>query len=489
MIKVLTMKLPLLLVLLILCGCQTVAVKTFPVLEDEGEVFVYLQPSSHEVDRLSFSLTGLAALREDGAQFPMSLAMNEFIGKDMTRQRLIAAGRLPAGRYSGFLVTIKGATLKAERGEVKLIVPETPQKRDFLFKVEKKRARVVTLALNYAESRPNEFTFDAMFFITSPSHPLAEVLGYVANTGRNTITVFDKMHLQAMDVIATGDAPRGIALDPRLRRAYVVLSGDDTVEVLDLNDQSVIARVMLQRGDDPQEAVLTPDGQTLLVADAGSDTVSVIDTLSLVEVNRISVANTTALPDISRTSSGRSPRSLVIDRTGRKAFVFNSLSDNISVIDISSRQTSDWQVIGTIATGPEPVRGQFNRAGDRLYVIHEMYPYLLAIDPASFSVVKRVLLGTGAISLKVDTRTDLIYVGKRNDSVVTIYDPFSFSPVYSIPTGGTAGFMTIDNETNNLYLVVPGRKVLMVVNLASRKPVTEIDISELPAWVTVMGER
>jgi hypothetical protein len=29
----------------------------------------------------------------------------------------------------------------------------------------------------------------------------------------------------------------------------------------------------------------------------------------------------------------------------------------------------------------------------------------------------------------------------------------------------------------------------MVVNLASRKPVTEIDISELPAWVTVMGER
>jgi hypothetical protein len=104
-------------------------------------------------------------------------------------------------------------------------------------------------------------------------------------------------------------------------------------------------------------------------------------------------------------------------------------------------------------------------------------------------VVKRVLLGSGAISLKVDTRTDLIYIGKKNDSAVTVYDPFSFSPVDSIPTGGTTGFMTIDNETNNLYLVVPGRKVLMVVNLASRKPVVEIDLNELPAWVTVMGER
>jgi YVTN family beta-propeller protein len=471
MTKFLTTRIPVLLVLLVLCGCQTIPVQTLPVLEDEGELFVYLQPASQEADRLRFSLAGLAALREDGAQFPLSLALSEFIGTDMTRQRLIATGRLPAGRYVGFLVTIKGASVKAERGEIALIVPETPQKRDFLFKVEKKRALAVTLALKYAESLPNEFTFDPQFFIASPSRPLAAILGYVANAGRNTITVFDKIHLQVVGVIATtGEAPRGIALDQRQKRAYVVLSGDDTIEVLDLNDLSVIARIMLLRGDDPQEAALTPDGQTLLVADAGSDTVSIIDTRSLVETGRIHV--------------GRNPCSVLIDRSGRKAYVVNSLSDTISVIDISYRQ-----VIGTIVTGPEPVRAQFNSVENRLYVIHAGYPYLFAIDPASFSVVKRVFLGAGAISLKVDARTDLVYIGKRNDTVITVYDPFSFSPVASIPTGGAVGLMAIDNETNYLYLLVPGRKVLMVVNLVTRKSVAEIDVNERPAWVTVMGEQ
>jgi YVTN family beta-propeller protein len=331
----------------------------------------------------------------------------------------------------------------------------------------------------------SESTFDPQFNIATPSHPLAEVLGYVANTDRNTITVFDKMLLQAVGVIETGEAPRGIAIDQRLRRAYIVLSREDTIEVLDLRDQSVLARIMLRRIDNPQEAALTPDGLTLLVADIDSDTVSVIDTGTLVETDRIVLTQQTApAQQTAPSQGGRGPTSLVIDRTGRKAYVVNSRSDNISVIDISRRQ-----VIGTISTGPEPVRAQFNSAGSLLYVIHAWYPHMFAIDPASFSVVKRVFIGTGAASLKVDARTDLIYVGKKNDTAVTVYNPFTLSSVDSIPTGGTAGFMSIDNETNNLYVIVAGRRVLMVVNLSSRKSISEIDVNEHPTWVSVMGEQ
>jgi YVTN family beta-propeller protein len=455
---------------LTLCGCQTVPVRTAPVLEDEGEVFLYLQPFPQEAERIRFSLAGIAAHREDGTQVPLALAMHEFSGADMTRQRLIASGRLPAGRYDGLLITVTSAALKNERGENALAVPETPQKRDFLFKLEKRQSSLITLTFKFTESVPNEFTFNPQFLISAPSRPLVEVLGYVANAGRNTLTIFNKMQLQAVGVIATGDAPRAVALDQRLKRVYVVLSGDDAVEVLDMKDQSVVTKIMLLRGDDPQAAALTPDGRTLLVADAGSNTLSVIDTLSLVETDRIAV--------------GRGPRSVVIDRTGRKAYVVNSLSDNISVIDISYRQ-----VIGSIATGPEPVRCHFNNEGNRLYVVHAVYPFLLVIDPSSFSVVKQVALRAGAVSLKVDARTGLIYVGRKNDVVVTLYDPFTFSPVDTIPTGGTAGYMVIDSETNNLYVLIPERRALMVVNLAGKRPVAEIDVSEDAAWVTVPGER
>jgi YVTN family beta-propeller protein len=455
---------------LALCGCQTVPVQRTAVLEDEGEVFLYLQPFPQEAERLRFSLAGIAAHREDGTQVPLALAMHEFAGADMTRQRLIASGRLPAGRYDGLLVTVKSAVMKTEGGEKVLTVPETPQKRDFPFKLEKRQSLLITLALKYAASLPNESVFNPQFVVAAPPRPLVEVLGYVANAGRHTLTIFNKMQLQAVGVIATGDAPRAVALDQRIKRIYAVLGGDDAVEVIDMTDQSVVTKIMLMRGDDPQAAALTPDGRTLLVADAGSNTLSFIDTLSFFETDRVLV--------------GRGPRALVIDRAGRKAYVVNSLSDNISVVDISSRQ-----VTGSIATGPEPVQCHFNGEGNRLYVVHAGFPYLLVIDPASFSAVNRVLLGTGAVSLKVDSRTGLIYVGKRNDTVVTLYDPVSFSAVDTIPAGGTAAYLAIDNETNNLYVLIPERRVMMVVNLASKRPVAEIDVSEDAAWMTVPGER
>ncbi|HXY53562.1 MAG TPA: hypothetical protein VEM40_02695 [Nitrospirota bacterium] len=456
---------------LVLCGCETLQLHKTSVREDEGTVFLYLQPFSREAERLQFSLSALAAVKDDGTQIPLPLSLNEFNSKDMTRQRMIATAQLPEGRYSGFLVSVKSAALLSTEGTTAaLAVPETPQKTVFPFSVEKRTSFLISMTLNYAQSLQGGANFNPAFVVAIPGRPLVDVTGYASNTDLNAITVFDKIHLQATNAIATGSEPWGIALDPRLRRAYVALTGDDAVEEYDLNSQYLLAKTMLMRGDEPHELALTPDGLLLLVVNSHSDTVSIVDTGIMAEVNRIPV--------------GRNPRSLVIDKTGTKAFVFNSMSDNISVINIPYRQ-----VMATITTGPEPLRGQFNRAGDKLYVIHASYPYLFVIDSSSFSVVQRQFVGMGMVSLKIDTRTDQIYIGKRNDNVVTVWDPLTFVPVGVIPTGGTVTYMTIDGETSFLYLLIPDRKVMLVVNLASKRPVSEIDVSESPVWMTMMGER
>ena len=459
-----------LLFLLVLCGCQTLQLPAKAIREDDGTVLFYFQPFPREAERLRFSLSAFSALKDDGTEIPVPLSISEFTRDGMIRQRLIAAAQLPAGKYSGVLVSVKSAALRTEDGTAALLVPEAPQKIVFPFSVEKRKAFMISLTLRYAQSVTGDVNFSPVFLIAIPARPLAEVTGYASSAGNDSLTVFDKIHLQATSVLATGSNPQGIALDQRLRRAYVALSGDDAVEVFDLKSENSLEKILLSRGDEPLDLALTPDGLSLLVVNSRSDTVSIIDTVAMVEVGRIPV--------------GRSPRSLVIDKTGMKAFVFNSMSDNISVIDISYRQ-----VMGTIATGPEPLRGQFNRAGDRLYVIHAAYPYLYTINPASFATVRRDFLGMGMLSLKVDTRTDQLYIGKRNDTQVAIYDPLSFALVGSIPTGGAVTYMTIDGETNFLYLLIPDRNVLMVVNLASKRPVSEIDVSEHPVWTTMMGER
>lgn len=460
-----------LLCVLALAGCTMVPLPAQQPLGDEGGVFVYFQPFPQEAARLRFSLKSLSAVREDGREFPLALAVNEFGGADAARQRLVVRGSLPEGRYTGFLIGVQRASIATEeQGTANLLVPEAPQKAEFAFAIEKRTALVIAFTLQYAESLQAEYSFSPRFHLSVPQRPLAELTGYASNAGDDTVTLFNKATAQATGVIAAGRGPRAIALSLPTNKAYVALSGDDAIAVIDVNEGIVIDRIMLNQGDNPVDLALTPDGQTLLVVNAASDSLSFVDTMSRVERKRILV--------------GRNPCSLVLNSAGNLAIVANRLSNNLSVITIPYKA-----VAATIPTGPEPLRAQFNRTGDRLYVIHAAYPYLFVIDPATFSTVQQQFIGSGVTAIKVDTWNDLLYLVKKNDTMITLFNPITLAPVGYIPTRGTAEYMTIDSATNTLYAAVPERNSLVIVNLMNRKPIAEIDVNRRPSWISLPGER
>ena len=456
--------------ILALVGCQAATSRLRPPLEEEGEVYLYIQPYPQEAERLRFSIEGMSAVSDDGREFPLEVSLREIRPNDLRRQRLLASGKVPPGLYTGFSLKAKKAILKGEEGEAELLVPDEPARTDFSFNVIRKRAYIILLTFKY-EGSISGVSFIPTFSAFVPAKPIISLAGYVTNTGSNNITVFDKRLGQAVGVIATGRGPVGMALDQRLRRVYVALSGEDAVEVIDVTMGEIINRARLSQGDRPQELALTPDGRLLLVVNAGSNTVSFIDANSFFELGRVNVGN--------------GPHSILIDpNTGRRAYVFNTLSSTLSILDIPNRK-----IVTALSTDPSPLRGQFNRRGDRLYVIHELSNYLTVIDPSSLSTLRRFQVGIGATSIKVDNRTDLVFIGRKNDITTGVYDPLSFVPVDIIRTGGTIGYMTIDGEENNLYLVNEGKKSLMVNNLVRKKMVYEIDVGESPYWVVVMGER
>jgi YVTN family beta-propeller protein len=342
---------------------------------------------------------------------------------------------------------------------------------DFPFTINRKRAYVISLALKYEESISKGFSFSPVFSASIPARPIVSLAGYVSNTGSNNIAVFEKRLGQVVGMIATGRGPAGMALDQKLKKVYVALSGDDAVEVIDVVGGEIINRVRLHTGDRPQELALTPDGRLLLTVNAGSNTVSFIDPFSLFELGRVNVGN--------------GPHSILIDPiTGRRAYVFNTLSGTISVLDIPNRA-----IVTALSTDPGPLRGQFNKTGNKLYVIHELSSYLTVIDPATLSTLRRFQIRIGMNFIKVDNRTDLVYIGRKNDVVVEVYDPLSFVSVDTVKTGGTIACMTIDSEENNLYLVNEDKKTLLVSSLVSKRVVYEMDVTEHPYWVAVMGEK
>jgi YVTN family beta-propeller protein len=342
-------------------------------------------------------------------------------------------------------------------------------KADLPFLVERKKVYVMELSSNYGESVDN-VTFRPVFRIFMPERPVSGLRGYVSNYGSDAVMIIDKKRMEVSGVIAAERGPRAMAIDPILLKAYLAVSDEDAIDVIDLLSGNAINRLRIAPGDDPREVALTPDGRVLLTANFGTRTVSVIDTSRLVEVQRVPV--------------GDGPRSLLIDGAGKRAYVFNTYSSTISVIDIPR-----MGVAATVPAELSPVRGQFNRRGDRLYVISSGSSYLSVIDVGTLSVVKKVFVGMGANAFKVDPRTDLLYVGRRQDDGVTVYNAVTFTPTYFIRAGGPVAYMTIDGEENRLYLAIPRRKVVSVIDLISRQVVGEIDVGEDPYWVTMMGER
>ncbi len=455
---------------LLLCGCAALPSMIKPPLVSEGEIFVYFQPVSREAKGLMFTADYLSAVRSDGAEFPLSLSSEEFNPGTMQRQRLLASGRVPPGRYIGLSATISRATLTGDQGEAALLTPEGPVQTGLSFEVTKKQAVVLELSLRYAESIQSGYRFSPAFSLAVPPRPLAGLTGYVTSRNDDHIAVFDKKSGQVSAVLATGRGPESIVIDPRTRTAYAAISGEDTIDVIDVTAGGIINSIRLNTGDGPRGLSLTPDGKTLLVVNAASRTLSIIDTRSLLELGRVPV--------------GEGPRPVLVDRAGTRAYVFNEFSNTVTVIDIANRAT-----VVTLSTDTGPIQGQFNRKGDKLYVIFARSPYLSIIDPVTLSVVRKMFIGPGLSSIKVDTMTDMFYISRQYDAVVEMYDPFSLAPGAYIPAVRGVTYMTIDGEENSLYLVSPETNTVMTINLISRKITGQTDAGEYPTWVTMMGER
>jgi hydrogenase maturation factor len=95
----------------------------------------------------------------------------------------------------------------------------------------------------------------------------------------------------------------------------------------------------------------------------------------------------------------------------------------------------------------------------------------------------------GLRSMKVDTATGLIYMGRTGDRSVGAYDPHAIVPVDYIETGGDITDMTIDGDLNDLVMVGRESMRIYIANLISRKTLSVMDVGEAPSRVAVMGER
>ena len=459
------------------CGLLTPRASLRPPLADEGEVLLYLQPWPQGAERIRFTLASMAAVRSDGFAIPLELLLADLPGEGAAQQRLLARGRLPPGTYRSLDVKASSATVMTSDGPAELLVGSEPTSVAAGFEVRAQRATVLLLAVHSEASLQAGYAFAPQFAVRVPPRPLPSLNGVVANSGNHDLTLFDKRRHEVFTALPTGREPKGIALAPGLIRLYVALTGDDQVAVFDLTTGEPLPSIRLTAGDRPRELALSPDGRLLLVLNEASNALAFVDASSGLEITRV--------------PTGTTPTSLLVDRSFRRAYVLNQGSSTMTVVDVATRT-----VAATVATDPLPVRAQLNRAGNRLYLAQAGSPQMLVFsvpDPASavtnITLLNRITVGLGASALKIDPRTDLVYLARTDEPRVDVYDAFSFMPIDSFDVPAGVSWFAIDDTENTLLALIPSRRAVAVIDLTSRREVGLVTAGEDPYAVAVAGER
>ncbi len=457
--------------LLLAAGC---AIQSRPAavpqpIEDGGEVYVYLRPRSGEATRLSFTVTSAAATSADGVDRPLALLATAVVAGEGRTSLLVATGRLPSGDYRGISLGFTKASATRSGKKVDLRLPVAPVPVPGSFTVVRKQAVVLELDLDGEASVTRDLDFDPRFRAAVPARTSWQLAGFVSNPGATSLTVFDKRARTVTGVVPTGRDPRGMALDPRGNRLYVALSGDDAVDIVDVAAGRTVSRVTMNGNDRPRDVALLADGK-LLVLNSGSRSASFVDAASTQEIARVPV--------------GEEPWSLTLDRSRPRAYVLNRRSNTLTAIDTAARA-----VVANVPTDPEPLWAQVNAAGTRLYLACAGSAFLGVYSLPDLALVRQVHVGLGSSALKVDNRTDQIYLGKRDEGRVYVYEPSQFLAIDDFEVPDPASFMAIDDVDNTLFVLVPERRQVVVFDLTSRNVVGSFEVGASPYQVTVSGAR
>jgi YVTN family beta-propeller protein len=148
---------------------------------------------------------------------------------------------------------------------------------------------------------------------------------YVTNGASNTVSVFDVVNVRLDRELQAGQNPTGVVANPKQNEVYVVNSGsgqtNGSISVIDAEKNAVVATILVHR--QPYFIDVNAAGDLAYVANSGSNSVSIVDLKTRSEVG---VAGTGEGPGLAR-----------ISPDGKSLVVTNRLGNSVSIFAANGR--------------------------------------------------------------------------------------------------------------------------------------------------------
>lgn len=182
----------------------------------------------------------------------------------------------------------------------------------------------------------------------SPKHDMA----FVPNMGSGSVSIIDLNKGQLMKNIKTGAGAEGIAIAPAQKELWVTNRENNTISVININTLEISEE--LKSKDFPIRIKFTPDGKYALVSNARSGDVKVFSAGKKELIHTISMSiSEEELKEGgllgNEFENSPVPVGILINPSGKFAYVANTNADIITVIDLKN-----FEIVSRLKAGQEP---------------------------------------------------------------------------------------------------------------------------------------
>jgi YVTN family beta-propeller protein len=269
---------------------------------------------------------------------------------------------------------------------------------------------------------------------------------------------FYDTNLTRIGEVRVGAFPHEAALSPDRRTLYVSVNGvlwmtedalgTNTIAIVDVPSMKKTADIDLGKFHRPHGIVFEPKSRLLLATTERPFGLVAVDPVARKVVRDFDV-------------KGKSPHMVMASRDGRRAWVSNTDSNSVAVVDLKTGSTV------VIPTGEKPQGGVLNTAGDLLYLTNGDCGCISVIDTKTSKERTRIKTEKlpGRVALTPDGKT-LVY---NTANGVAFADVATHKQVQAIDLGGRPLSLTMTRDGKRAFAGIQDQDKVVVIDVPGRK--------------------
>lgn len=222
-------------------------------------------------------------------------------------------------------------------------------------------------------------------FVFSPD----ETQIFVSNEEDSVMEMIDVASKTVIDRVATGAEPEGVINSVDGKYVFVTSEVADMVHVIDRAKSAVVKNIIV--GTRPRRFVVTPDGSELWVSDELSSEIHAIDIATLTIKDALSF-----VPPGFR-AEDVTPVGMAVTKDGSKILITLGRANHVAIIDAKSREVLQYVLVGSRAWDVDLTSDE-----KTAYVANGLSDDITVIDMTTMTPVLSLPVGRTPHSIRVD---------------------------------------------------------------------------------------